>query len=95
MSHFPEDKKPIKKEKYGSNLQQLDDRGLTMQFDYDKNEKPILRMEENGVIMTISFSEEPKNSNLKRTIIDLLTSVYGQKVIGATIQREGSSQILI
>lgn len=54
-----------------------------MWFEYDENKKPILKMEENGVKITISFSEKPKNTDLKRTIIDLLTSAYEQKVLGA------------
>lgn len=56
-----------------------------MRFEYDENMKPILKMEDNGVKITISFSDKPKNTNLKQTIVDLLTSAYEQKVIGARI----------
>ena len=52
-----------------------------MRLDYDENNTPILKMEDNGVKLTISFSDAPKCSNLKQTIIDLLTSAYEQKVL--------------
>lgn len=52
-----------------------------MRFYYDENNTPILKMEDNGVKLTISFSDTPKCSNLKQTIVDLLTSAYEQKVL--------------
>ncbi len=54
---------------------------MNMRFEFDENRKPILKMEDNGVKITISFSDKPKNTNLKQTIVDLLTSAYEQKVI--------------
>lgn len=51
-----------------------------MRFEYDENKKPILKTEENGVKITISFSEKPKNTELKETIVDLLTSAYENRV---------------
>ena len=51
-----------------------------MLFEYDENRKPILKMEDNGVKITISFSEKPKNADLKQTIVDLLTSAYENRV---------------
>ena len=53
---------------------------MNMQFEYDENRKPILKMEDNGVKITISFSEKPKNADLKQTIVDLLTSAYENRV---------------
>ena len=52
-----------------------------MRFEYDENKKPILKMDDNGVKMTISFSDKPKNTDLKKTITDLLTSAYENRVI--------------
>ena len=51
-----------------------------MLFGYDENKKPILKMENNGVKITISFSDKPKNTNLKQTIVELLTSAYENRV---------------
>ena len=52
-----------------------------MRIEYDENNKPVLRTEENGVKITISFCEEPKHSDLKKLIVDLLTSAYETRVI--------------
>ena len=52
-----------------------------MRIEYDENNKPVLRTEENGVKITISFCEEPKHSDLKKRIVDLLTSAYENRVI--------------
>jgi hypothetical protein len=52
-----------------------------MRIEYDENNKPVLRTEENGVKITISFCEEPKHSDLKKRIVDLLTSAYETRVI--------------
>lgn len=52
-----------------------------MRIEYDENSKPVLKMEENGVKITISFCEEPKHSDLKKRIVDLLTSAYETRVI--------------
>lgn len=52
-----------------------------MRIEYDENNKPVLKTEENGVKLTISFCEEPKHSDLKKRIVDLLTSAYGNRVI--------------
>jgi hypothetical protein len=52
-----------------------------VRIEYDENNKPVLRTEENGVKITISFCEEPKHSDLKKRIVDLLTSAYETRVI--------------
>lgn len=52
-----------------------------MRIEYDENNKPVLKTEENGVKLTISFCEEPKHSDLKKRIVDLLTSAYETRVI--------------
>ena len=52
-----------------------------MRIEYDENNKPVLKTEENGVKITISFCEEPKHSDLKKRIVDLLTSAYENRVI--------------
>ena len=50
-----------------------------MQFKYNESKKPILEMKENGVSITISFSENPKSTNLMQIIVDLLTSAYEKR----------------
>jgi hypothetical protein len=52
-----------------------------VRIEYDENNKPVLKTEENGVKITISFCEEPKHSDLKKRIVDLLTSAYETRVI--------------
>ena len=52
-----------------------------MRIEYDENNKPVLKTEENGVKITISFCEEPRHSDLKKRIVDLLTSAYETRVI--------------
>ena len=52
-----------------------------MRIEYDENNKPVLKTEENGVKITISFCVEPKHSDLKKRIVDLLTSAYETRVI--------------
>ena len=43
-----------------------------MRFKYDANKKLILKMNDNGVDLTISFSENPNKTDSKQTIVDLL-----------------------
>ena len=52
-----------------------------MRFEYDEKKNPILKLEDDGVKITISFSNAPKCSNLKETIIDFLISSYEQKIL--------------
>lgn len=52
-----------------------------MRIEYNENNKPVLKTEEDGVKITISFCEEPKHSDLKKRIVDLLTSAYETRVI--------------
>lgn len=56
-----------------------------MTLEYDENKKPVLKMSDKDVTITISFSDAPKNKELKQTIVELLTSAYEDKVIGARI----------
>ena len=50
-----------------------------MKLEYE-NKKPVLKMEENDVSITVVFSDNPQNTNLKKTILDLLTSAYENRV---------------
>ena len=50
-----------------------------MKLEYE-NKKPVLKLEENEVSVTIVFSDNPQNTNLKQTILDLLTSAYGNRI---------------
>ena len=49
-----------------------------MKLEYE-NKKPVLKLEENDVI-TVVFSDNPQNTNLKKAILDLLTSAYENRV---------------
>ena len=49
---------------------------MIMRFEYDEKNKPILITESNGIKIKISFSDNPKNIDLRQTIVDLLSSAY-------------------
>lgn len=51
-----------------------------MKLEYE-NKKPVLKLEENEVSVTIVFSDNPQNTNLKQTILDLLTSAYENRIL--------------
>ena len=50
-----------------------------MKLEYE-NKKPVLKLEENEMSVTIVFSDNPQNTNLKQTILDLLTSAFDNRV---------------
>ena len=50
-----------------------------MKLEYE-NKKPVLKLEENEVSVTIVFSDNPQNTNLKQTILELLTSAYENRI---------------
>ena len=50
-----------------------------MKLEYE-NRKPVLKLKENDVSITVVFSDNPQNTNLKKTILDLLTSAYENRV---------------
>ncbi|MCI9448843.1 MAG: hypothetical protein HFE30_01130 [Clostridiales bacterium] len=50
-----------------------------MQLTYE-SQKPILKTENEGVKIVISFSENPRSSNLKESIVELLTAAYENRV---------------
>lgn len=50
-----------------------------MKLEYE-NKTPVLKLEENDVSITVVFSENPQNTNLKQTILDLLTSAYENRI---------------
>jgi hypothetical protein len=52
-----------------------------MRFEYDEKNKPILITESNGIKIKISFSDNPKNIDLRQTIVDLLSSAYENRVL--------------
>ena len=52
-----------------------------MRFEYNEKGEPVIKMEESGVRITISFSDNPKHTNLKESIIDLLTSAYENRLV--------------
>lgn len=42
--------------------------------------KPVMRMEKDGVKMTFHFAETPPPNDIKKVIVDILTSQYIGKV---------------
>lgn len=42
--------------------------------------KPVMRMEKDGVKMTFRFAETPPPNDIKKVIVDILTSQYIGKV---------------
>lgn len=54
---------------------------MIMRFEYDEKNKPILITESNGIKIKISFSDNPKNIDLRQTIVDLLSSAYENRVL--------------
>ena len=54
-----------------------------MKLEYE-NKKPVLKLEENDVSITVVFSDNPQNTNLKKTILDLLISAYENRVTAKT-----------
>ena len=54
---------------------------MIMRFEYDEKNKPILITERNGIKIKISFSDNPKNIDLRQTIVDLLSSAYENRVL--------------
>ena len=54
---------------------------MIMRFEYDEKNKPILIPESNGIKIKISFSDNPKNIDLRQTIVDLLSSAYENRAL--------------
>ena len=50
-----------------------------MKLEYE-NKKPVLKLEENDVSITVVFSDNTQSTNLKKIILDLLTSAYENRV---------------
>ena len=50
-----------------------------MKLEYE-NKKPVLKLKENDVSITVVFSDNTQNTNMKKKIIDLLTSAYENRV---------------
>ena len=43
---------------------------------------PLIRTEHKGVQITIAFSEDAPERNIKQILIDMLTKSYERKVVG-------------
>ena len=50
-----------------------------MKLEYE-NKKPVMKLEENDVSITVVFSDNPQKTNLKKKIFDLLTSAYENRI---------------
>lgn len=52
-----------------------------MELACDILNRPILKAEQNGIIVVIAFSEESTKSSLKESILDLLTAAYEKRMV--------------
>lgn len=50
--------------------------------DIQKNHTPLIRTEHKGVQITIAFTEDAPERNIKRILVDMLTKSYERKVVG-------------
>ena len=50
--------------------------------DIQKNHTPLIRTEHKGVQITIAFTEDAQERNIKRILVDMLTKSYERKVVG-------------
>ena len=47
-----------------------------------KNHPPLIRTEHKGVQITIAFTEDAPERNIKQILVDMLTKSYERKVVG-------------
>ena len=45
-----------------------------------KEKSPIIKIQQGGISITISFSDEKEESNTKETILELLTNAYEKRI---------------
>lgn len=50
--------------------------------DIRKNHPPLIRTEHNGVQITIAFTEDAPERNIKQILVDMLTKSYERKIVG-------------
>lgn len=50
--------------------------------DIRKNHTPLICTEHKGVQITIAFTEDAPERNIKRILVDMLTKSYERKIVG-------------
>ena len=50
--------------------------------DIQKNHTLLIRTEHKGVQITIAFTEDAPERNIKKILVDMLTKSYERKVVG-------------
>ena len=50
--------------------------------DIRKNHPPLIRTEYKGVQITIAFTEDAPERNIKQILVDMLTKSYEHKIVG-------------
>ena len=50
--------------------------------DIRKNHTPLIRTEHKGVQITIAFTEDAPERNIKKILVDMLTKSYERKIVG-------------
>lgn len=50
--------------------------------DIRKNHTPLIRTEHKGVQITIAFTEDAPERNIKQILVDMLTKSYEHKIVG-------------
>ena len=50
--------------------------------DIQKNHTLLIRTEHKGVQITIAFTEDAPERNIKRILVDMLTKSYERKIVG-------------
>ena len=53
---------------------------MQMRLEYE-NGKPVLKCENNGVVLVIEFAENKPEENAKERILDILTAQYQNRVV--------------
>ena len=55
---------------------------ITAVSDIRKNHTPLIRTEHKGVQITIAFTEDAPERNIKQILVDMLTKSYEHKIVG-------------
>ena len=50
--------------------------------DIRKNHPPLIRTEHKGVQITIAFTDDTPERNIKQILVDMLTKSYERKIVG-------------
>lgn len=53
--------------------------------DVRKNHIPLIRTEHKGVQITIAFTEDAPERNIKQILVDMLTKSYERKIVGKSV----------